>query len=213
MPNPLPDKAQRLVLGAIVVALVAFGIYLSVGGFGNGRGDQRAGQENGVSPSREEGNVGSPEPIPTADTKDMNVFGWLPFNENEIKTAAVIAQRFSEAYGTLDYRRSQESYYKPMQNLAANEFSKTLEKSSGATAIWDEQAKKKTVSKGRANVNSIRSFDDKSITFVVQTQAIIEDSDGAIEELGAFAVTVIKEGSDWKVYDFQPADAANLGDG
>lgn len=37
--------------------------------------------------------------------------------------------------------------------------------------------------------------------------------DGKAQNLGDFAVTMVKEGGGWRVYDFQPADAGNLGGG
>ncbi|PSK97297.1 hypothetical protein CLV63_10815 [Murinocardiopsis flavida] len=211
MPKPLSDTAQRLVFGTLVVALVAFGIYLSLGGFNGGGPGDGAGQD------RESAGGGagaaSPSPIPTADTEDMKVLDWLPFEESELKSAAAVAQEFASAYGTIDYQTPKEDYQSKLESLAAKDYAKTLARSSGASALWGEKAKEKTVSEGRADVRSIRSFDDKSVVFVVKAQSISASESGETEELGDFAVTVIDEGGQWKVYDFQPADAANLGDG
>lgn len=214
MPKPLSDNTQRFIFGALVVVLVVFGIYLSMGGLGGSDGrDPQDGRSSGGSKGEEQGNAAPPSPIPTEATEDMNVLDWFPFEEDQMKSAAATAQAFAAAYGTIDYEKPQESYFKPLKDLATKDYAKTLSESSGAAALRGERAKKKSVSEGRASIDSIRRFDDKSITFVVHTQSITEDPKGSSDELGDFAITVVKEGGDWKVYDFQPADAANLGGG
>lgn len=206
MAKPLSDKAQRLVFGALVAGLVTFGIYLSLGGF-NGSG---AGEPDSDSGDKKV-NASSPSPIPTTAAKDMKVLDWMPLEEDEIKAAAVVAQQFGTAYGTIDYSKPQGSYYASLESLAAKDYAKTLAQSSGASALWGENAKKKRVSEGRADVAEIRSFSEESVVFLVKVQSITKGAAGATGDLGEFAVTVVKEGKDWKVYDFQPADAANLG--
>ncbi|WP_046472090.1 hypothetical protein [Allosalinactinospora lopnorensis] len=216
MPRTLSEGAQRLVFGALVAVLVAFGIYLSVGGFGGGSDEQaEQGQDSADSGEQDTGGPATtpPSPIPTTATEDMQVLDWLPFGEDELKAAAATAQGFAEAYGTIDYSESPEEYYKPLEDLATEEYAETLEESSGAGAFWQERAEDEAVAEGRANVKSIRSFDKESIVFVVETQSITQGAEGTTEDLGDFAVTMLKEGGEWQVYDFQPADAGNLGEG
>ncbi|MBB4929808.1 hypothetical protein F4561_000628 [Lipingzhangella halophila] len=216
MPKTLPEGAQRLVFGGLVVVLVAFGIYLSLGGFGGGSGGEgqqadegspRNGQDSG-DPA-----TAAPSPIETTDTKDMEVLEWFPFSEDEFKAAAATAQGYAEAYGTIDYTKSPEEYYKPMEELATDDFAESVEESSGAGALWQERAEEEIVTEGRANVESVRSFDDESIIFVVKSQSVPEGDNGDTEDLGDFAITVVKSGGEWGVYDFQPADVGNLGEG
>lgn len=214
MPKPLSEKAQRIVFGTLIVVLVAFGVYLSTGGFSSVNEGQQAGkQPENLNGEDGENSTRLPSPIPTTATEDMDVLDWLPLKEKEIKVAAANAQAFTAAYGTIDYSKPQEYYYGSMENLATKEYAKTLAKSSGAAALWGEKAEEDTVSEGRASINSIRSFDHKSVVFVIQAQSITEDTGGTEEELGEFAVTVVQEGSEWKVHDFQSADLANLGGG
>ena len=93
------------------------------------------------------------------------------------------------------------------------EYAQTLAQSSGAGALWGERAEEEAVSTGRAVVESIRGFDKESIVFVLRVQSITKGNDGKSQNLGDFAVTMVKKGGDWRVYGFQPADAGNLGGG
>lgn len=214
MPQPLSDGQQRLVFGALVVVLVVFGIYLSVGGFSSDDEQQQADRPGQGADGSDPQQLATapPSPLPSTAAEDMKVLDWLPFTEAELKAAAATAQGFAAAYGTVDYSEPRQAYFKRMEDLATEEYAKTLSQSSGAGALWDEKAEKEITAEGHANVQSIRSFTDESVIFTVKTQSIIDGSDDADEDIGDFAVTVVKEGGGWQVYDFQPADAGNLGD-
>ncbi|MDA2803224.1 hypothetical protein [Nocardiopsis suaedae] len=219
MPRTLTDRQQRVVFGALVVVLVAFGIYLSLGGFsgddeqGTEASGQQAGGGQGDRADAGAPATAAPSPIPTTDVDEVQVLDLLPLEEDELKAAAATAQGFAEAYGTIDYSAPREDYFASLEELAAPDYAETLAQSSGAGALWDEMAKKETTAEGRAEVESIRSFSDESVVFVVTAQSIVQNSDGADENLGDYAVTVQKDGGQWEVYDFQPADAGNLGGG
>ncbi|MFC7326784.1 hypothetical protein [Marinactinospora rubrisoli] len=216
MPQPLSDGAQRLVFGILVVALVALGIYLSVDGFrGDEEPEQQPGQASGDTSAADpaQPDAAPPSPLPTADAADMNVMDWFPFSEEEFRAAASVAQRFGAAYGTIDYTRSPETYYDSLAAFTTEDYARTVERSSGAGALWGEMAEQEAVAQGRANVESVRNFDAESIVFVVRTQSIVEGGDAADSDLGDFAVTMVRESGEWRVFDFQPADAGNLGDG
>ncbi|GAB3490093.1 hypothetical protein [Nocardiopsis coralliicola] len=208
MPKPLTERQQRFVFGFLVAVLVAFGLYLSVGG-GFGGGDEPA--EEREATAQESGAPQEPSPMPTTATEDMDVLSWLPFPEDDMKAAAATALAFSEAYGTVDYTKEPEEYFSSMEQYATAQYAKTLAESSGAGAYWEERAADETVTEGRANVSSVRSFDDSSVVFEVKLQSIETTSEGSGEDIGDFAVTVQRKGSGWEVYDFQPADAGNLG--
>ncbi|TDQ54785.1 hypothetical protein [Actinorugispora endophytica] len=214
MPKPLSDGAQRLVFGVLVVALVAFGIYWSVGGFGPDDQEDPQEQEQEAVESGEGGADGQPvAPIPTTAAEDMALADWLPFSEDEFKAAAATAQAFAEAYGTIDYSDPPETYYDRLGEYATEEYADTLAQSSGAGALWGEREEEEAVSTGRADVRSIRSFDEDSVVFVLRVQSVTEGNDGETQNLGDFAVTMIGSGQAWEVFDFQPADAGNFGEG
>ncbi|MDT0327885.1 hypothetical protein [Nocardiopsis lambiniae] len=220
MPNPLPERAQRFVFIGLIVVLVGAGVYFSVGGFGDGATEE-APVDPGVSQGGNGGSAEAPDalsgvepsPLPTTAVDDVDVLGWFPFPEEELRAAGATALTFAEAYGTIDYSGSPEAYYDSMRTLATAEYAEVLTESSRAGAFWEEMAEAEAVAQGRAEVEFIRTFGDDSITFVVTAQSITETANREFdEELGEFAITVVQEGRTWRVFDFQPADAGQFGE-
>ncbi|MFW6641429.1 hypothetical protein ACOALZ_15465 [Nocardiopsis algeriensis] len=224
MPNPLDERVQRFVFIGLIAVLVAFGVYLSVGGLGGGSEDEEQERQETAqdteTPPQDSGPVAVPDglstvepsPLPTTGAGEADVLEWFPFGEEELQTAGATAQGFAEAYGTIDYTEPPETYYSSLRALATAEYSEVLE-SSRAGAFWGEMSEAEAVAEGRAEIEQIRSFGDDSITFVVTAQSITETSNEEFDEdLGEFAITVVRSGSSWKVYDFQPADAGQLGE-
>jgi hypothetical protein len=225
MPNPLPERAQRAVFIGLIIVLVAFGLYLSFGDFGQDAEEDPAAAspetESGTSQESEgTGGPGGPDalstvepsPIPTTGAEDVNVLDWFPFTEEELRTAGAAARAFAEAYGTIDYTQSPESYYASMEELATDEFAEVLSDTSRVGAFWDQMSEAEAVAEGRAEVESVRTFGEDSITFVVTAQSITETGNAEFdEELGEFAVTVVRSGDSWQVFDFQPADVGQFG--
>lgn len=224
MPNPLPERAQRAVFIGLIVVLVAFGLYLSFGGFGGGTEaedldtasqeisqDQQADTEDSSGPSAL--STVEPSPIPITPDEDIDVLDWFPFSEAELQGAGATARAFAEAYGTIDYTESPEAYYASMEALATTEFAAVLSETSRVGAFWAEMSEAEAVAEGRAEVDSVRTFGSDSITFVVTAQSITETGNAEFdEELGEFAITVVRGGGSWKVFDFQPADAGQFGE-
>lgn len=205
MPKKLTDRQQRIILGALVVALVAFGIYLYLANNDDGD-DEDAAQEDQAAETT------APTPITVTDEDELEFFDWLPFTEEEFLAAAVTAREFAAAYGTYDSSEAEEEYYERMDVWASEDFADVLEQTSGAGALRSELEDSETVSEGYAETRSIRYFDDDSIVFIVDAQSITEDSEGARESFGEFAITVVPEGDEWRVHDFQPAEAGDFGE-
>ncbi|GAA3741572.1 hypothetical protein [Salinactinospora qingdaonensis] len=213
MPKPLSDGQQRLVFGVLVLILIVFGVYLMLGGFDGGdTAEEQQGDENTTSESAQQQEAATPVPIPTTALEDANVMDWFPFDEQEFRAAAAVAQSFAVAYGTVDYSKTPEDYYDRLEEFATEDYAKSLARNSGASALWGEMSEKEAVAEGSANIDSVRSFDDSSIVFLINAQSITQDEDGSQQDLGEFAITMVQNGGEWKVYDFQPADAGNFGD-
>src|SRR5699024_10002331 len=70
------------------------------------------------------------------------------------------------------------------------------------------------VAEGRAVVDEVRTFGDDSITFVLTAQTITQTEDaGFDEDLGEFAITVVRDGDSWLVHDLQPSGAGQFAEG
>jgi hypothetical protein len=224
MPNPLPERAQRAVFLGLIAVLVVFGLYLSFGGFGGADGEDdpseaspdpgTAQEEAPAGPGGPNGlSTVEPSPIPTTAAEDVDVLDWFPFTEEELRAAGAAARSFAEAYGTIDYTQSPESYYSSMEELATPEFAGVLAQTSRVGAFWSEMSEAEAVAEGRARVDSVRTFGADSVTFVVTAQSITETGSAEFDEnLGEFAVTVVRGGGSWRVFDFQPADAGQFGE-
>lgn len=221
MPNPLPERTQRMVVIGLIAVLAGFGLYFSLGGFSSdedGRtvppGDPGA-TRDAAEPLSEPGGLATvpPSPIPTTGAEDLDVLGWFPFSEAEFQAAGATAQAFAEAYGTIDYSQEPETYYASMESLATDEYAEVLSDANRAGAFWEEMSQAEAVAEGRAEVQEVRTFGSDSVTFVVTAQSITETGDAEFDEdLGDFAVTVVREGGTWAVFDFQPADVGQFGE-
>ncbi|OLT27017.1 hypothetical protein BJF83_19675 [Nocardiopsis sp. CNR-923] len=209
----------------LIVALVVFGVYLSLGGFGGGDDEPeeqtaapeqaRSNQEDGAGESTALDGMSTvePSPITTTDENDVDVLTWFPLGEDELRAAGATARSFAEAYGTIDYTQSPETYFGAMEELATDEYAEVLADTSRVGAFWEEMSEAEAVAEGRAEVDRIRTFGDDSVTFVVTAQSITETGDAEFDEdLGEFAVTVVREGGAWSVFDFQPADVGQFGE-
>ncbi len=222
MPNPLPERTQRLVVIVLITALAAFGIYFSLGGFGGDEAEEPTGPvrepgtaEEGTGPPSTLGALATvpPSPIPTTAAEDLDVLSWFPFSEAEFQAAGATAQAFAEAYGTIDYSQEPEAYYASMEALSTDEYAEVLSDATRAGAFWEEMSDAEAMAEGRAEIQEIRTFGSDSITFVITAQSITETGDaGFDEDLGDFAITVIRGGGSWAVFDFQPADAGQFGE-
>ncbi|QVJ01057.1 hypothetical protein KGD82_22750 [Nocardiopsis eucommiae] len=221
MPNPIPERTQRLVVIGLIAALAGFGIYFSLGGFGDDQAEdpggppREPGAAQGEAPSSNPGALATvpPSPIPTTAAEDLDVLGWFPFSEGEFQAAGATAQAFAEAYGTIDYAQDPEAYYAAMEALSTDEYAEVLSDANRVGAFWAEMSEAEAVAEGRAEVQEIRTFGADSITFVVTAQSITETGASEFDEdLGDFAVTLVRDRGTWAVFDFQPADAGQFGE-
>lgn len=222
MPNPLSERAQRWIIVGLIFVLLVFGVYFAFGD-SDEEGTTEEAQGPGTAqeePDRDGGseNPGEfstepPSPLPTIEDEDLDVFDWFPFNQEELTAAGATARAFAEAYGTIDYTQDPESYYSGMEELATDDYASVLSDATRAGAFWDEMSEVEAIAEGRAVVDSVRIFGDDSITFVVTAQSITETGDAEFDEdLGEFAITVVRDGDSWLVHDFQPADAGQFGE-
>ena len=222
MLNPLSERAQRWIIVGLILLLLVFGVYFALGGFEGGTTtDEPQGQDTaqetpgggGAPGDPEEFSTVPPSPLPTAEDEDLDVFDWFPFTQEELTAAGATARAFAEAYGTIDYTQDPESYYSGMEELATDDYASVLSDTTRAGAFWDEMSEVEAVAEGRAVVDQVRTFGDDSITFVVTAQSITQTEDaGFDEDLGEFAITVVRDGDSWLVHDFQPADAGQFGE-
>ncbi|MEU8196990.1 hypothetical protein AB0C10_24705 [Microbispora amethystogenes] len=211
------DRGKGLAFVAAVVVLAAVGVYLTMSPSSDG--DEQARQQS-VGQSAATGRAttggattGAREPGPVATTPGaFDVYAYLPLSREEIGAAADLARRFTEAYGTFSYDEEAAARAERLTAFATTEFAAQLTRTVTDPAVADQNEADQVTSKGSAKVASIRDMTGAQVVFVVDSTRQVADRNGQKDVPERFAVTVVKSGADWRVYDLQLADSGQDGD-
>ncbi|GLW97681.1 hypothetical protein [Microtetraspora sp. NBRC 16547] len=207
------DGRRGLAFAGVVVVLAVVGVYLTSAG---PSGDDASGSAPGVtepSKTRVPGRVPTAVPSQVATTPAaFDIYSYLPLSKAELGAAADLARRFTEAYGTFRYDEDPTAFAKRLSGFATVEFGADLTRTTTAPALVNHNRSDEVVSHGTAAVRSIRDMTANMVTLVVGSLRQITAKSGQKAQRDEFAVTVIKVGTDWRVYDLQPADAGQDGD-
>ena len=202
---------RKAVFGLIVVVLAGLGVYMFVPA-------TRGGPAASPSPPRHSAAApaaapatptASPVPVAAGTPSAPDIFQWLPFTQSELATAASVVTEFSDAYGTWSYSQNAQAYAATMRDLSTPELSQFLAQDYSVPGVASVRTRKKQVSTGSADVNSLRAFGSSSITFVVTISQEITDTSGQSSVTAQYAVTAINVGSGWQVNDIELASAGN----
>jgi hypothetical protein len=204
-PTPL---ARRITFGLIVFVLVALGAYLirpgtrSAGGPTAGPGHQARSAPKSASPapsaSAEPGQAGAPD-----------IYQWLPFTQAGLTSAATVARRFGDAYGTFSYAEGAAAYAATLQPEASAKLAGQIQAAYAAPGVAQARTKAREVSAGTAAIESIRSFGPTSLTFLVQVTEQLTTTSGRSQQATLYALTLTGTGSTWQVTDVELAAAGN----
>jgi len=123
-----------------------------------------------------------------------------------------VARRFTASYATYRYDEDPVSYATRLKNFTTAEFGESLTRTVTAPALVARNKDDKVVSAGMAKVKTIRDMTYDSVVFVVTATAHLNASSGDKEQVDEYAVTVSRDGTVWRVYDMEPADAGQDGD-
>ncbi|WP_182883479.1 hypothetical protein [Microbispora sp. H10949] len=207
------DRGKGLAFGAAVVVLAAVGVYLSMSPPTDG--DEQARQQSVGQSVAATGRAtsGAREPGPVATTPGaFDVYAYLPLSREEIGAAADLARRFAEAYGTFSHDEEPAARAERLTAFATTEFAGQLTRTVTDPAVADQNEADQVISKGSAKVASIRDMTGSQVVFVVDSTRHVTDRSGQKDVPERFAVTVVKSGTDWRVYDLQLADSGQDGD-
>ncbi|MBO4275598.1 hypothetical protein [Microbispora triticiradicis] len=208
------DRGKGLAFGAAVVVLAAVGVYLSMSPPTDG--DEQARQQSVAATGRAttgRATTAAREPGPVATTPGaFDVYAYLPLSREEIGAAADLARRFAEAYGTFSHDEEPAARAERLTAFATTEFADQLTRTVTDPAVADQNEADQVISKGSAKVASIRDMTGGQVVFVVDSTRHVTDRSGQKDVPERFAVTVVKSGTDWRVYDLQLADSGQDGD-
>jgi hypothetical protein len=210
------DKAsaqRKAVFAVIVVALAGLGVYMFMpGALGAGRSSSKppaTAHHAAVRPAHTAPAASSPAPASSAAPSAPNIYGWLPFNQAELASAARVVTEFSAAYGTWSYSQNADAYVATMSNLIEPGLSQVLAQSYSVPGVARARTSEKQVSTGSAVIGSLRAYGPSSMTFVVTITEKITDTAGRSQSSAQYAVTVSGVGSSWQVSDIELASQGN----
>jgi hypothetical protein len=213
------SPAQRvLAFVAVVVVLGGMGAYLLIPGVRAAFGQ---GHHAPATPSRPASVPPStPAPPPPAPSSPAggsaspaatapDIYQWLPFSRADLGQAAGVTEAFGAAYDTYSYRESAASYAASLHGLATSELGATLARAYSTPGVVSQRARQKQVSTARAVIDSLRSYGESSLTFVVTIDQSMRTSQGRSQQSAQWAITVVSNGGDWLANDIEPAQAGN----
>lgn len=211
------DKAsaqRKAVFAVIVVALAALGVYMFMpGALGAGRSSKppAATHHAATRPAHAVPAASNPAPAPASSAfpSAPNIYGWLPFTQAELASAARVITKFSDAYGTWSYSQNADAYVATMSNLIAPALSQVLAQSYSVPGVAKARTSEKQVSTGSAVIGSLRAYGPSSMTFIVTITEKITDTAGRSQSSAQYAVTVTGVGSSWQVSDIELASQGN----
>ena len=147
-------------------------------------------------------------PAPQASA-GVNIYHWLPFTQNDLANAASVATQAAGYYDTFSYSETAATYGNRMTNVVTSQYLQVLESDFSTYGVAQQRKNSKQISTATAVVNSLRSFDASSLTFVVTISQHIQQVSGNTSPTGQYAVTVVNSGGPWQVDQIQPASAGN----
>ena len=208
----LSPGQQKAVFAAVVVVLAGLGIYLLATPHGNNQPSASKSPTPSAASSTPAQAAGSPSAAPAPQPSasgNVNVYQWLPFNQQALGHAAAVATQVTRDYNTFTYTEDATAYLAPMNGLITTQLSQTIR--NGYTTLGVAQARtgQKQVSTGGAAIDSIRGFGSGSITFVVSGTQKLTSTQGTTTNNNQYAVTVTNQANSWQVYDIEPASAGN----
>lgn len=212
----LSPGQQRGLFIVIVVVLGGLGIFLiGTGGQHGTASPAPAASGPGIpAPAAPSGTgpVTMPPPLGTTSQKGQaDIYGWLPFSQADLTSAARATLAFADAYGTWSYTETPAAYIAKLNNLVTGQLANTLKASYATPQIVQQRTRQKQVSQGSAGIEQIRSFSSgsRSITFLVNISQKLTSSGGASTTSTQYAVTCVPGPGNWEVNDIEYASAGN----
>ena len=208
----LTDRQRKLLFAGLVVVLAAAGVFLTLGGGGDGR-HARAGRGT-PSPRASTPAVNAPPVtgLPAAGPSPSgtyDIFSLLPFSQKDFNAAANVAQRFTIAYGTYRFDEDPKTYVGRMQGLVTPDLANQLQQDAAAPAVQQQRQKDQEVSTSDARLDSIRDIAKDQLIFLVTGTQHITKGGKAADSSQQYAVTTTRSGGGWVVYAFAPADVGD----
>jgi hypothetical protein len=222
------SAAQRKIAFALIVFVLAgLGVYLlrsvghgsaSHGSASHGSAGQNAPAAGGPpaqssAPAASASVSGSPgssaTPTATSLSPAPDIYQWLPFTKTGLSSAAAVAVKFGDAYGTFSYTENGAAYVATMQNLATPQLAQQISGAYSTPGVAHMRTSRKQVSAGTALITSLRAYGPTSLTFIVAITERITATQGGGQTTTSYAVTVAGGDTNWQVNDIELQSEGN----
>ncbi|MFI6482743.1 hypothetical protein ACIBH1_32765 [Nonomuraea sp. NPDC050663] len=197
-----------LLFSGVVAVMVAVGVYLTVQGT-SGPEEPAAGR-TGEPTAVVAG--GPSRPLATATDKPFEIYDYLPVAKDQLAAAADLAERFTAAYGTFRYDEDPAAYAARVKTFTTGGLGDVLTRTLTSPGTVERNRDDQVVSQGTGKLKGIRTVERNSVVFVINGTQQRTTKNGASAHADDYAVTVTRVGSDWRVFDLQPATEGQDGD-
>lgn len=138
-----------------------------------------------------------------------DIYQWLPFTSAGLSSAATVTRAFASDYGTYSAGESVAAYLAPMKGLMTAGLADVIGRAFATPGVAAARAAGKQSALASAQITSMRSFGQGSITFVVALTQRFTGGKGSSKQVTSYAITVAGSGTTWRVNDIQLAAAGN----
>ena len=206
----LSPGRQKLLFMAIVVVLAVVGYFLVVPALHKSPAAKPAtaastpaapvttGGPSSATPSESQGSAGT-----------VDIYNWLPFTQQDLASAAAVADQFSVDYDTFTYTESPASYVAKMNGLITQTLAATLQNAYSTPGTATLRTSQRQLSTATAAIVSLRAFGASSMTFIVNIGQRLVSSQGNSNSTTQYAVTLTGSGASWQVNDVEYQQAGN----
>ncbi|WP_084957328.1 hypothetical protein [Thermoactinospora rubra] len=197
-----------IAFAAVVVAVVALSVYLTF----FQEGDAAEPVASRPSATVTAAGQAPASPLATATGEPFDIYSYLPVTKEQLAAAADLAERFTATYGTFRYDEDPAAYAARVKVFTTGGLGEVLTRSLTSAGTVERNRADQVVSTGTARLKEIREVGATSVVFVITGTQELTTKNGKDTVTADYAVTVTRVGSDWRVYDLQPAGEGQEGD-
>jgi len=197
----LSPGQQKAVFALVVIVLAALGYWLIVPKVSHSHAQAQPSPNPSASQSVPSPPASSPPAATTspASTGGVDIYSWLPFDQQGLAAAAAVTEKFLVDYNTYSYTESAAAFVGRMNGLITTQLASTLRGLYAQPGVAKLRTDQRQVSTGTAVINSIRAFGASSLTFVATGTQHLTTTKGTSNGSAQYAITVTGSGTSWQV--------------
>jgi hypothetical protein len=198
----LSPGQQKAVFALVVVVLAALGYWLILPKVDHSHAQAQPSPNPSASQSVPSPPASSPPAAttsPTAAASGVDIYSWLPFDQQGLAAAAAVTEKFLVDYNTYSYTESAAAFVGRMNGLITTQLASTLRGLYAQPGVAKLRTDQRQVSTGTAVINSIRAFGASSLTFVATGTQHLTTTKGTSNGSAQYAITVTGSGTSWQV--------------